>query len=385
MIKFAPLYATVLFTQISLGLLTPLTPILLLSHGISTFAIGIVASGYYGGTLVGSLLVPFVLMRIGHIRALVIFCVVAADATLLTRGVATVIPWIAIRFVVGMCSIGVFTVVESWLNASSRRSVRGRVFGFYMFASWTGNVAGASLLSAFKSASSLLMIGVGAFTTALLPITILTRVGPALPVLARLSMRELLRLSPAGVATCFAAGMSSGMFYAMFPVAMERAGLHQDGVSIAVSLCLFAGMLMQVPVGLLADRIGRMIIIRLALGIAIAACAGLWLSHTLLWFAVFGAVYGATAGVLYGLGVGLTADRAAQAQLVGVSSGVLFAWASGACTGPLIAAGAMAVLGYSGVFAMLMALFAAALAVVRLGRQPAREDGGAVEEVEVEA
>ncbi|MBW4036578.1 MAG: MFS transporter, partial [Proteobacteria bacterium] len=240
MIKFAPLYATVLFTQISLGLLTPLTPILLLSHGISTFAIGIVASGYYGGTLVGSLLVPLVLMRIGHIRALVIFCVVAADATLLTRGVATVIPWIAIRFVVGMCSIGVFTVVESWLNASSRRSVRGRVFGFYMFASWTGNVAGASLLSAFKSASSLLMIGVGAFTTALLPITILTRVGPALPVLARLSMRELLRLSPAGVATCFAAGMSSGMFYAMFPVAMERAGLHQDGVSIAVSLCLFA-------------------------------------------------------------------------------------------------------------------------------------------------
>jgi Protein of unknown function (DUF1228). len=73
MIKYAPLYATVLFAQIALGLLTPLTPILLLSHGIATFAIGIVASAYYGGTLVGSLVVPWVLMRIGHIRALVIF------------------------------------------------------------------------------------------------------------------------------------------------------------------------------------------------------------------------------------------------------------------------------------------------------------------------
>lgn len=370
MIKYAPLYATVLFAQIALGLLTPLTPILLLSHGIATFAIGIVASAYYGGTLVGSLVVPWVLMRIGHIRALVIFCVVAADATLLTRGVGAVVPWIGIRFVVGMCSIGVFTVVESWLNATARRGVRGRVFGFYMFASWTGSVVGASSLSLFKSAGSLLSLGVAAFLTALLPTTILTRVGPALPARARLSLRDLWALSPAGVVTCFTAGMSSGMFFSMFPVVMERAGIRQDGVSVAVSLSLLAGMAMQFPVGMLADRVRRVVIVRLVLAVAVAACAGLFVSHGLAWFAAFGAVYGATAGVLYGLGVGLTADRAAQEQLLGVSSGVLFAWASGACTGPLIAAAAMARLGYSGVFAMLVTLFVIALVVV-MRRQPA--------------
>jgi len=370
MIKYAPLYATVLFAQIALGLLTPLTPILLISHGIATFAIGIVASAYYGGTLVGSLVVPWVLMRIGHIRALVIFCVVAADATLLTRGVASVVPWIGIRFVVGMCSIGVFTVVESWLNATARRGIRGRVFGFYMFASWTGSVMGASSLSLFKSAGSLLTIGVIGFLTALLPTTLLSRVGPALPVRARLSLRELFALSPAGVVTCFAAGMSSGMFFSMFPVVMARAGIDQDGISLGVSLSLLAGMGMQFPVGMLADRIRRVVIVRSMLAVAIAACVGLFRSHTLVWFATFGAVYGATAGVLYGLGVGLTADRAAQEQLLGVSAGVLFAWASGACTGPLLAAGAMAALGYPGVFAMLVTLFALALIVVTLAAVP---------------
>lgn len=373
MIKYAPLYATVLFAQIALGLLTPLTPILLISHGIATFAIGIVASAYYGGTLVGSLVVPWVLMRIGHIRALVIFCVVAADATLLTRGVASVVPWIGIRFVVGMCSIGVFTVVESWLNATARRGIRGRVFGFYMFASWTGSVMGASSLSLFKSAGSLLTIGVMGFLTALLPTTLLSRVGPALPVRARLSLRELFALSPAGVVTCFAAGMSSGMFFSMFPVVMARAGIDQDGISLGVSLSLLAGMGMQFPVGMLADRIRRVVIVRSMLVVAIAACVGLFLSHTLVWFATFGAAYGATAGVLYGLGVGLTADRAAQEQLLGVSAGVLFAWASGACTGPLLAAGAMAALGYPGVFAMLVTLFALALVVVTLTATPAGE------------
>jgi MFS family permease len=373
MIKYAPLYATVLFAQIALGLLTPLTPILLISHGIATFAIGIVASAYYGGTLVGSLVVPWVLMRIGHIRALVIFCVVAADATLLTRGVASVVPWIGIRFVVGMCSIGVFTVVESWLNATARRGIRGRVFGFYMFASWTGSVMGASSLSLFKSAGSLLTIGVMGFLTALLPTTLLSRVGPALPVRARLSLRELFALSPAGVVTCFAAGMSSGMFFSMFPVVMARAGIDQDGISLGVSLSLLAGMGMQFPVGMLADRIRRVVIVRSMLVVAIAACVGLFLSHTLAWFATFGAAYGATAGVLYGLGVGLTADRAVQEQLLGVSAGVLFAWASGACTGPLLAAGAMAALGYPGVFAMLVTLFALALIVVTLTAAPAGE------------
>ncbi|MGC9271561.1 MFS transporter [Acidiphilium sp.] len=370
MMNYAPLYATVLFAQVALGMLTPLTPILLIAHGVPTFAIGIVASAYYGGMLVGSMVVPSVLLRIGHIRALVIFCVVAADATLLINGVAAVVPWIAIRFVIGVCSIGMFTVVESWLNASARRAVRGRVFGFYMFASWTGSVLGASSLSLFRSAESLLTLAVAAFLTALLPTTILTRVAPSLPTRARLSLRDLFALSPAGVVTCFAAGMSSGMFFSMFPVVMERAGIDQKGISLGVSLCLLAGMAMQFPVGLLADRIRRVVIVRMALLVAMAACVGLFMSHALVWFAVFGSAYGATAGVLYGLGVGMTADRAAQEQLLGVSAGVLFAWAAGASCGPLLAAGGMAALGYAGVFAMLLVLFGVVLGIVLRRERP---------------
>lgn len=365
-IKFSPLFATVLLAQIALGLLAPLTPIMLIAQRVPTWQIGIIGSSYYAGMLGGGLLIPAILSRIGHIRALAIFCVLGADATLTLHEIDAVPLWIAVRLVTGICSIGVFTVVESWLNAATTRSVRGRTFGAYLMSSWAGSVCGAYLLSVVKSVSGLISIGTAGFITALLPITILTRVGPALPPRNRIRMLDLIRLSPAGVTTCFAAGFGGGTFFTMFPVFMERIGIRQDGISVVIALCLLAGMAVQFPIGMLADRIGRIWIIRTLFLVAILACILLMASRRLPFLAAFGALYGGATGTFYGLGAGQTADRANQEQLVGVSSGVLFAWALGACGGPMIAAGAMTLLGYHGLFIDLLALFAMSFLLVML-------------------
>src|SRR5690349_18314653 len=77
-----PVLFGVVIAQIALGLMTPLIPLLLLGEHASTPMIGAVASAYFAGFLVGTLVTDRIVRRVGHIRAFAVFAAISADATL---------------------------------------------------------------------------------------------------------------------------------------------------------------------------------------------------------------------------------------------------------------------------------------------------------------
>src|SRR6201996_5077475 len=72
----------VISAQIALGIMTPLIPLLLLRQNAPTDVIGLVASSYFLGFLLGALVADRIVRRVGHIRAFAVFAALAADATL---------------------------------------------------------------------------------------------------------------------------------------------------------------------------------------------------------------------------------------------------------------------------------------------------------------
>jgi len=308
--------------------------------GFSGTLTGVVMSAYFVGYVVGTYVCPKIVMRAGHVRAFSAFAATAASAVLLHPLLIQAAVWGVLRFVTGVCVVGLYMVIESWLNERSTNDARGRVFALYQVISLVALAAGQYLIlfdadsisTAFILAGALLSIG-------LVPV-VLTRVPHPAPISSvRLNLMKLWRISPLGVAGTYAAGLANGAFFALGPVFAQRAGLSTAEVALFMSTVLLGGIALQWPIGQASDRWDRRTVI-LAVSFGGAAFAGLATaladgSVTALLAAMF--LYGGTAFSVYPLCVAHSNDYVEAADFVATASGLLLVYGIGAAIGPLLA------------------------------------------------
>jgi MFS family permease len=379
---FLPVLLGLVSAQGALGIMTPLIPLLLLKVGASSPAIGAVTSAYYVGFLGGALTADRVVMRVGHIRAFAVFAAVAADAALLLVFAAVAWEVALLRLAIGYAASGMFLVVESWLNDRADAATRGRTFGAYLVASWGAAAAGPLALNAV-SASPILFVLVGiAFATAVLPMALTQQANPTVRPQAHFALGRLYRVSPVGVACCLASGFINGAYYSLVPIFLQKQGYGADSVAAFISATMVAGLLVQWPVGVLSDQLGRrpVLVASLTAAFALAVVLGFAGHASFLVVTGLGTLFAGMTAPLYGLGAGQTNDRMEKGDYVAASGGLLFAWSLGSSIGPSMAGGFMGVLGPMGLFAYLtlvigvLGLFTAARMVLR-GEVPRERRG----------
>jgi MFS family permease len=360
-----PVLLAIFSAQLALGALNPLIGFLLVRRGVPTPAIGIVASCYFAGFLVGTQVAGRIVTRVGHIRAFAVFAALAADAALLHAVTEGPLAWGILRAASGFALSGVFLISESWLNHKTSAATRSRTFAAYLVVSWAASALGPQALNLAKDESDdiFALIAIG-FATALIPMA-LTLVGsPEIGGRSRLGIRQLLEVSPLGVVACFGAGLVNSAFYGLMPVYIERVGLSAGVLSVVLTTALLGGLVAQYPIGWLADRYGRrpvaLAAMLAALGFALMLAMTGGKSFPALIALAF--LFAGMMAPLYGLGVGQTNDYVAPRDFVAASGGLLFAWALGSSAGPTVAAGLMSALGPAGLF-----VYAAAVLVLIAG------------------
>ncbi|HVJ53789.1 MAG TPA: MFS transporter [Aliidongia sp.] len=358
--SIAPVLLGTLSAQLALGVMTPLIPILLLRQGVSTQGIGFVASAYFLGFLAGALRADRIVMRVGHIRAFAVFAAVAADAALFMTLVNSPWSWAVCRFLIGFQMSGLFLVIESWLNDKTDAASRGRTFGIYLLVSWLGAAGGPLLLKALQASDRLFTIGGIAFATALLPMALTPVSNPTIGERSRFGILRLFRISPLGIVCCLTAGLVNSAFWAFIPVYLTETGRDTDDISTFVSIATITGMLVQYPIGLLSDRLGRrpVTLASLLLGLAAALLMGWFSRGSLTELTIIGCLFAGVMAPVYGLGVGQTNDYIAPGDFVGAAGGLLFAWALGASIGPSLAGAVVGMLGATGLFVYLAGMLA---------------------------
>jgi len=362
------------------GLLGTLLSIKMGMAGLADPVIGLVMGGFYAGMMLGGIFCFRMVHRVGHIRAFAAFAALSC-AVIMVHGL-TLNPWVwfFLRVINGVTMMGMFIVVESWLNERADPGIRGRVFSFYMVISFLGLGLGQFLLNvADVEGLELYFVAGLLFALCLVPIALSRAVHPKSPERARTRLRSLVRMAPFGVMGCFLAGLVFGAFYALGAVYATNIGLSIAGVSLLMGVAVLSGLVLQWPVGHISDLYDRLAVLALLIAVlgvvalALALLGGSGMVPLLILAALFGGV-GAT---VYPVSVAHVTDHVSQQQLVSTSATLIKAYGVGATLGPVGAALFMALIGPEGLFlfiALVCSVGAVATGMRKRGIRVAVED-----------
>lgn len=350
---FIALFFTTLTMMIGTGLLGSLLSLRMNAEGFSEIVTGVILSGFYMGLVVGPLLCPFVVKRAGHIRAFAVFAAINTATALFYPLFVSEFFWFIGRVISGLSMMGMYMVIESWLNDRTEANMRGRVFSVYMAMTFVGLGIGQLFLQTGKIVSYELFLVAAIFVVlSLIPVALTRSISPSLPAIISMKTSDLLRKAPMGLLSSLAVGMIAGAFYSLGPIYAKRIGLDVDKIAYYMSLTIICGFLMQWPVGNLSDHLDRKYVLAgIALMISLACGSIVLASNGPVWLIFLSTgFYGGMAFTLYPVAVAHTNDRIESFEIIPASSALLSSYGLGACIGPIAAASLMAIMGPIGLY-----------------------------------
>ena len=330
-----------------------------------TAVIGLVMAGFFLGYVAGSYLCPHIVRTFGHIRSFSAFAAIGCASVILHGLWIDPLVWIGLRIVTGMCMLGMYLVIESWLSGLSTNRTRGTLFALYMTINLLALGAGQFLILVY-GVTEVAPFALSAlfFALALVPIALTRMPQPTPVVAARLGLGQLYATSPLGATGALVSGLVSGAFWGMGPVFALEAGFSEAGIALFMSGVIFGGALLQWPLGHLSDNHDRRMVmlgVSVAGGLAAAAVFLLVQLHPNISF-LAAILFGGCAFSIYSLSVAHANDHADVEHVLETSRGLLLLSGIGASIGPMLAgllmgwAGAGSLMAY---FALLLALLAA--------------------------
>lgn len=354
-------------------------------EGFSVDTTGVVMAAYFIGYALGTRLCPTLIRQFGHIRTYAILATIASAVAVAYPLLPTPLAWFLLRIMTGISIVGLFIVIESWLNEIAPSESRGRFFAVYMLITLLAMALGQFIILAGDvSGFDLFAITTILISLALVPVA-MTRVRQPEPTEAPpIHLFTLYQNSPMGVVGTLIAGMVNGAFWGLSPVFASSIGLNDLHIALFISLTVIGGALLQWPVGLLSDRFDRRSVLTAATflgGLVVLGMHSLTVLrlHEAILFGG-GFLFGAFAFSLYSLSVSHVNDRLEPGQTLEAARGLLQLYGIGAAIGPILAGYTMKLLGASSLllfFAFwMLALGLFSLIRMRVSEAPPIEEQG---------
>ncbi|APH72598.1 MFS transporter [Aquibium oceanicum] len=341
------------------GLSYPLFTLLMQKQGFSPSMIGASAAMMPLGIILSAPLVPS-LVRLAGGRTLAVSCaVVAAVCFLAIALLQNWFGWFVLRFLVGFAVNPLYILGEVWALALAPAGRRGRVMGVFNTVGGAGYAAGPLALSLVgPDGWPPFLIGTGGFLGCAAILASIRRPMPGFEEEAAPG-RGILWFAATAPALLVAVGVAAADqqgTYALIPLFGAGYGLPELALPALVTSLALGNILLQMPLGLAAERFGGRAMM-IACASAVAACAALLpllILTPLIWplLVIMGGVgYGVYTMTLVELG-----DRFTGSALVAGNSAFALMWGVGGMVGPPGAGLAMEWIGPSGLPAVILLL-----------------------------
>ncbi|TAL90604.1 MAG: MFS transporter [Rhodanobacter sp.] len=342
----ASLLAGTALLLLGVGLLNTLIPLRGDMYGYSNTLLGGLTSAYYAGYLVGTFTIPPLVQRIGYIRTFA-FCTACVACVVLLHALSHApLLWLALRLLTGVVLVGLYMLIESWLNASAQPAQRGSVFAAYMVVNLGALALAQQLLRIDGQPFVLFTVVALLICAATLPVVATRLAQPVLQPTPKLRLSRLFAAAPSAGVGALLSGLGMGAFWGLLPVYVKNTGFEAAEVGTYMSVAIVGGALLQWPLGRLSDRHDRRIALALvcaaagALAIVAPFLAGLRMASLTIIF-----LYGGTAFAVYPIVVAHLVDHLPPEDLMAASSSVLLLYGVGSALGPLIAGALMSATG----------------------------------------
>jgi MFS family permease len=336
-LTLAAIFSSSLGVGLIFGFQPPLIALTLSRLGYSSFAIGAVTAASLIAVILCGPFYPRVIVLLGLKRCIVSGIVFAAAILLLMPLWPSVPVWLALRFIAG-CALGlVWIASEIWMNSASGTESRGAVMGVYGTVFSIGIVAGPVLLEfTGTQGAKPFAIGAACLILTLLPLAVLRQVTSAAQVFTPLrGLSGALRAAPIVMLAALVAGLVESADLTLLPLFGLRSGLEERAALLLVAVFMVGNVVLQVPIGLLADRYGRKALLGICAvtsGIGpllLQPCLG---APLLLWPLLF--VWGGTLYAFYSQGVALLGEAFAVENLPSANTLFVMVYCLGGVIGP---------------------------------------------------
>jgi MFS family permease len=362
--------ASISVFAVAQGLTSPLFTFLMQKQGFSPVAIGISAAMTPLGLIASAPFVPPAVRLVGA-RGLAVGCAIAAAILIGLIGLLQdAVAWFLIRFLIGVVINPLYILGEVWMIALAPQPWRGRIMGVFTAITGAGYAAGPLALMIVGSEGwPPLLIGILGFLGCALLLFLTTgglrgfeddgkRPG---------GVWRFWQLAPALLLAVIVSAACQQSVYALLPVFGAAYALPEPTLAALITVMSCGNIVLQIPLGLLAERVGArpMIVACALMNMACALSLPLFITSPAIWpiLLVMGGVgYGVYTMALIELG-----NRFSGAALVAGNAAFALMWGVGGIVGPPISGTVIDGLGAVGL-PLLMATLSASLAVFAIYR-----------------
>ncbi|MDQ0569990.1 MFS family permease [Variovorax paradoxus] len=310
------------------------------------------------GLITAAFITPRIAQRMGAVTT-ALSCALLGAALLLSMAA---IPdshfWLVARFAWGMAISGFYVVNKAWLAELTPASSRGRVIGIYSTVLAAGFSMGPASLAAVNFAPfASLGILAGALVVCAVTLLAWQHRAPSFRGKERVSVLSFIPCAPVLLLASAAFGVFDHVTLGFLPAYGAGHGVSLTQMGVAVAALNVGNVLLQTPIGWLADRFPReRILIGCALLTAIGALAlpyaiGSWLLMPFLF------VWGALAYGVATVAVALLGDHFQGGALLAGSAALTMAGGLGGIAGPPMVGAAIDVFGWRALPVSLCAAF----------------------------
>lgn len=367
----AAVIASMVIVNLVYGLTLPLLSLVLDAQGVSKTIIGLsVVAQASAGVLLAPIM-PRLIMRTGSARAMRRATLLAAVTLLALGMMQDIYAWFLLRFLLGGAAAMLWSASEAMINELAEDSWRGRIIGMYGSAGAAGFALGPLVLLATGTEGLLpFLVTAAIVAVAGLPLFWLRHDASVAADGTQVSLSRIFRLVPHIMFLNLVYAAAIEAFITFFPLFGIHIGLGEARSLSLLTTFALGGVLLQLPLGWLADHMHRYSLLLLCL---VATVAGFLIFPHVVSDSVGGPAFvfalGGVEGMIYALGVILLGQTFRGAELAAAS--VLFTgmWGAGMMLGPVLIGAGMDILGNESLPLLLAAVYALYLPVFFLARK----------------
>jgi len=320
------------------GLINILLPTRLSFERVSTDNIGLIMSMFSVGLLLGGIYTRRLIIRVGHIR------VYASSAALAAISILTCYLWLnewlwaMMRILMGFCVAAINVVADGWLSERATSDTRARILATNQIVLLLAMFLGSFMINLAPIDQATLYILAGVLLCGgVIPIAMSSASVPDIDNSPPMPLAKLFKVSPVGVISVLICGMLLSSLLSMLAVYAQARSITGVHLSLLVGAAIIGGVILQYPIGYLADRFERRKVMLYIILVSMVCSLAIPFVIDRQLFALVLLLVSLSSGIissLYPMGIAETFDRLQQNEMGLAIGAMIILYASGGIIGP---------------------------------------------------